>query len=195
MFDASSGELEARPADPEHIEYGQERRNGLVEGIIAESEDDDLLDRYLAGKRVPYDQLVTDLEAAVARASFFPVIPAVPTSGLGVRELVEVLVRGIPGAGRAPRPARHPPDGRPREAVTADPDGPLVAEVIKTTSDPYVGRISLVRVFSGTLRASDEVHVSGHLATEREGRAPDHRRTATTSTSVRPASRSRRAAP
>ncbi len=173
VFDASSGELEARPADPEHIEYGQERRNGLVEGIIAESEDDDLLDRYLAGKRVSYDQLVTDLEAAVARASFFPVIPAVPTSGLGVRELVEVLVRGVPGPDEHPVPRVTRPDGRPREAVTADPDGPLVAEVIKTTSDPYVGRISLVRVFSGTLRASDEVHVSGHLATERQGRAAD----------------------
>ena len=154
-------------ADPEHIEYGQERRNGLVEGIIAESEDDDLLDRYLAGKRVSYEQLVTDLEAAVARASFFPVFPAVPTSGLGVRELVEVLVRGIPGPDEHPVPPVTRPDGTPREAVTADPDGPLVAEVIKTTSDPYVGRISLVRVFSGTLRASDEVHVSGHLVTDR----------------------------
>ena len=169
VFDTSSGELEARPADPEHIEYGQERRNGLVEGIIAESEDDDLLERYLAGKRVSYDQLVTDLEAAVARASFFPVLPCVPTTGLGVRELVEVLVRGIPGPDEHPLPRVTRPDGGPREAVTADPDGPLVAEVVKTTSDPYVGRISLVRVFSGTLRANDEVHVSGHLATERAG--------------------------
>jgi elongation factor G len=171
VFDLSSGELEARPADPEHVEFAQERRDGLVEGIIAESEDDDLLDRYLAGKRVPYDQLVTDLEAAVARGSFFPVLPAVPTAGLGVRELVEVLVRGVPGPDEHPVPPVTTPDGQPREAVTADPDGPLVAEVVKTTSDPYVGRISLVRVFSGTLRPGDDVHVSGHLVTER-GAAP-----------------------
>ena len=39
-----------------------------------------------------------------------------------------------------------------------------MAEVVKTTTDPYVGRISLVRVFSGTLRPSTTVHVSGHLA-------------------------------
>ncbi len=173
VFDTSSGELEARPADPEHVEYGQERRNGLVEGIIAESEDDDLLERYLAGKRVSYDQLVTDLEAAVARASFFPVLPCVPTSGLGVRELVEVLVRGIPGPDEHPLPRVTSPDGEPREAVTADPDGPLVAEVVRTTSDPYVGRISLVRVFSGTLRAGEPVHVSGHLAAGRGGRPGD----------------------
>ncbi|RSS47626.1 elongation factor G-like protein EF-G2, partial [Streptomyces sp. WAC07061] len=50
----------------------------------------------------------------------------------------------------------------PRPAVTCDPAGPLLAEVVKTSSDPYVGRVSLVRVFSGTLRPEETVHVSGH---------------------------------
>ncbi|NXY97974.1 elongation factor G-like protein EF-G2, partial [Streptomyces sp. BR123] len=59
------------------------------------------------------------------------------------------------------------PDGAERPAVTCDPDGPLVAEVVKTSSDPYVGRISLVRVFSGTLRPEQTVHVSGHGLTDR----------------------------
>jgi len=54
------------------------------------------------------------------------------------------------------------PSGRPRQPLTCDPDGPLAAEVVKTSSDPYVGRISLVRVFSGTIRPDETVHVSGH---------------------------------
>jgi elongation factor G len=56
------------------------------------------------------------------------------------------------------------PDGDPREPLACDAAGPLVAEVVKTTTDPYVGRISIVRVFSGTLRPDAIVHVSGHFS-------------------------------
>lgn len=59
------------------------------------------------------------------------------------------------------------PEGREREVTACDPNGPLVAEVVKTASDPYVGRVSLVRVFSGTLRPDDTVHVSGHGLADR----------------------------
>jgi elongation factor G len=62
--------------------------------------------------------------------------------------------------------------GKEASGLTCDPDGPLLAEVVKTTSDPYVGRISLVRVFSGTLRPDMSVHVSGHGRAERGH--PDH---------------------
>jgi elongation factor G len=64
------------------------------------------------------------------------------------------------------------PDGSPAPAIGCDPDGPLVAEVVKTTTDPYLGRVSLVRVFSGTLRPDIPIHVSGHGMSERGH--PDH---------------------
>ncbi len=163
VFDESSGVLTMAPASDDLVQERLPLRNELVEAIIAESEDDDLLERYLAGQRVPFAQLVVDLEAAVARGTFYPVVPAIPISGLGVREIVEILVQGLPAPHEHLVPPVTDPDGEPREPITPDADGPLLAEVVKTSTDPYVGRASLVRVFSGRLRATDVVHVSGHL--------------------------------
>jgi elongation factor G len=56
------------------------------------------------------------------------------------------------------------PAGAPADPITCDPAGPLVAEVVKTSTDPYVGRVSLVRVFSGVLDPDVPVHVSGHFS-------------------------------
>ena len=55
------------------------------------------------------------------------------------------------------------PDGGRFADLSCDPSGPLVAEVVRTTSEPYVGRLSLVRVFSGTLTPDTVLHVCGHL--------------------------------
>jgi elongation factor G len=79
-------------------------------------------------------------------------------------ELLEVIVRGFPSPLEHPLPAVTSPGGDPREPLACDPSGVLCAEVVKTTTDPYVGRISLVRVFSGTLRPDTLVHVSGHFS-------------------------------
>jgi elongation factor G len=167
-YSGTGGDPAARPvtreADPEHLEAMEEARGALVEGIIQESEDDSLLDRYLAGEQVSYDTLVADLEKAMVRGAFHPVLPVVAPTGLGVDQLLEVLVRGFPSPLQQALPPVTTPDGEPREPLTCDPKGPLVAEVVKTTSDPYVGRVSLVRIFSGTLEPDTPVHVSGHFS-------------------------------
>ncbi len=165
--DYSGGQPAERDADPEHLELIEGPRNELIEGIIAESEDESLMDRYLGGEEIPLDTLVDDLETAVARGSFHPVLAACGVTGLGAEALVEVLTSAFP------TPAEHalPPvtgiDGSPRAPLTCDPAGPLVAEVVKTTVDPYVGRVSLLRVFSGTLKPDLAVHVAGHGMAER----------------------------
>ena len=71
-------------------------RSALIEGIIAESEDETLMDRYLAGEDIAQDILVQDLETAVARASFHPVLPTSAETGLGVSELLETVTRAFP---------------------------------------------------------------------------------------------------
>jgi elongation factor G len=86
------------------------------------------------------------------------------TTGLGTSELLDMVVAGFPSPSEHPLPEVFSPEGKLGPALSCDPDGPLVAEVVKTTSDPYVGRVSLVRVFSGTIRPDMTVHVSGHFS-------------------------------
>jgi elongation factor G len=150
--------------DASYTEQIEERRGTLIEGIIEESEDETLMERYLGGEEIDQSVLIDDLEKAVARASFFPVIPVCSTTGVGTLELLEIATSGFPAPDEHPMPEVFTPQGAPRQGLTCDPDGPLLAEVVKTTSDPYVGRVSLVRVFSGTIRPDATVHVSGHFS-------------------------------
>ncbi|MFC6088798.1 elongation factor G-like protein EF-G2 [Saccharothrix lopnurensis] len=145
----------------------EEQRNALIEGVIAESEDETLMERYLSGEEVDQATLVADLETAVARGSFHPVVPVCSTTGLGLPELLDGIARAFPSPLEHALPAVTGVDGIPHPRIEADPDGPLVAEVVRTAVDSYVGRVSLVRVFSGTLRPERPVHVSGHGMADR----------------------------
>lgn len=142
-------------------------RGALIEGIIAESEDESLMDRYLGGEEIPQEVLVSDLETAVARGSFHPVIATSAETGLGLAELLEVVTRAFPPPTEHARPAVTLLDGSPAATPDCDPSGPLLGEVVRTTTDPFLGRVCLVRLFSGTLREDTAVHVAGHGLADR----------------------------
>ena len=168
IHDYSSGTRVDREPEATHLELIESTRAGLIEAIIAESEDETLMDRYLAGEHIDHDTLISDLEMAVARGSFYPVIAtAVELGGLGTTEVLDLVRRGFPSPLEHPLPPVSTPDGQPRGPLACDPSGPLCAEVVKTTTDPYVGRLSLVRIFSGRLTPDSFVHVSGHFGGQR----------------------------
>jgi elongation factor G len=157
--DDVTGLVDLMNDDGEH----EELRGALIEGIIEESEDETLMDRYLGGEEISHATLTEDLEKAVARGSFHPVVPVCSMSGVGCVELLDLAVDGFPSPLEHPSPEVFTPAGKEADAIQGDRNGMLVAEVVRTASDPYVGRVSLVRVFSGTLTADDPVHVSGHF--------------------------------
>jgi elongation factor G len=167
MFDYSSGTRTERDPDAALADRVGELRGTLIEGIIQESEDESLMDSYLSGEEIDPKSLIDDLETAVARGTFYPVLAASAPHAVGMEELLEVITQAFPSPDEHPLPAVTSVDGKPVTGLKSDPDGPLLAEVVKTTSDPYVGRVSLVRVFSGTLRPDTVVHVSGHGMAER----------------------------
>ena len=172
LYDYSSGSrVSAEPAGDD-LPRMASSRDELIEGIITESEDETLMDRYLSGEPISTSVLIEDLEKAVARSSFYPVLACASGQGIGMAELLEVMTQAFPSPLEHPLPPVTGIDGSAVSGLACDPEGPLLAEVVKTTSDPYVGRISLVRVFSGTLRPDATVHVSGHGRASRGH--PDH---------------------
>ena len=78
-----------------------ELRSALIEGIIEESEDESLMERYLGGESIDRAVLIDDLEKAVARGSFFPALPVCSATGVGTHELLDVIARGFPPPRRA----------------------------------------------------------------------------------------------
>ncbi|WP_426765819.1 elongation factor G-like protein EF-G2 [Pseudarthrobacter sp. 1G09] len=168
VTDYTQGESPStRDAPADDTAAAAEAHGELIEGIIAESEDETLMERYLSGEDIDTGVLVEDLETAVARGSFHPVIPTSAVTGLGTLELLDMLVRAFPPPSEAGVPEATDLEGRHGRSLGCDPSGPLAAEVVRTSNDPFLGRICLVRVFSGTLREDSPVHVGGHGLADR----------------------------
>ncbi|MDR2373804.1 MAG: elongation factor G-like protein EF-G2 [Bifidobacteriaceae bacterium] len=161
VVDFTTGQRQVRAAEGDEVGKMERNREAFIEALITESGDEDLMEAYLEGDELDGEALKADLQKAMAAASFFPIMPMAAAGGIGTDELLYLIRDGFPSPVVAELPEVLDPAGK-EVAVSCDPKGPLVAEVIKTTQDPYVGRISIVRVFSGTLRAESTVHVEGH---------------------------------
>ena len=131
-----------------------EQRGALIEAVIEESEDETLMDRYLGG-RGDRPRPAGRRPRARGRPRLVP--PGDPgrldAPASAPRSCSTSSSPGFPSPLEHPLPEVFTPAGAPGPAISCDPDGPLVAEIVKTTTDPYVGRVSLVRVFSGTAPA------------------------------------------
>jgi elongation factor G len=127
------------------------RRDQLLEA--ASEADDDVLTKYLEGDEITDAELDACLHRGVRDSILAPVLVASATKGIGLRGLLDAIVRYLPTpAEESPTVAREPKSGDPVE-VAPVADGPLLVRVFKTTADPFVGRLTYLRVLSGTLRS------------------------------------------
>lgn len=128
-------------------------RMELIE-VAAEGEDA-LLEKYLEGSDLSAEEIMRGLRAIVLKGAYIPVFVAAGSAETGIAPLLDALV------GLMPSPADMPPvkaqgkDGE--EELWAEDSGPLAAYVWKTTADPFVGRITYLRVYSGVLNADSRV--------------------------------------
>jgi len=128
----------------------------LIESII--SVDEEVTERYLEGTGPTDEEIGRLLTRSVLEGSLIPIACVSSKSEVGLKELLDALVLCAVPPDAITRTGKK--DGQEVE-VMADPSGPLAAQVFKTRIDPFVQKISYLRVFSGTLKTGESVHVSG----------------------------------
>ncbi len=143
------------------------RRDQLLEA--AAEADDDVLTKYLEGEEVSDPELEACLRKGVKESVLAPVLVGSAAKGIGLRGLLDAIVRYLPSpADEAPAAAIDAKSGAD-VAVPPDVNGPLLVRVFKTTADPFVGRLTYLRVLSGTLRSQAHVWNAEHGEEERIG--------------------------
>ena len=142
------------------------RRDQLLEA--AAEADDDVLTKYLEGEEISDPELEACLRKGVKESILAPVLVGSAVSGVGLQALLDAIVRYLPS----------PADEGPVKAtdksgnmvdVAPDPNGPLLARVFKTAADPFVGKLTYFRVYSGTMHSQGHTWNAAKDADERIG--------------------------
>lgn len=131
----------------------EEMRQALVEKI-AET-DDELIERFLGDEEITDDELKTALGKAVAVGDIVPVLAGSALKSAGVTPLLDAMVEILPSAETA-RLAAKTPDGKDA-ALTVGANEPVATLIFKTMADPYVGKLTYFRVYTGTVRQNSDL--------------------------------------
>jgi elongation factor G len=145
----------------------KEYREKLVEA--AAETDDDLLAKYLEEGSLGEPEMLKALRAGITQGKLVPVVCAAASKSIGVHTLLDLIVESLPSP--ADRPEVTGTDTKTKQpgTRTADAKAPVTALVFKTLSDPHIGKLSLFRVLSGTLKADSTLLNAGRGARERMG--------------------------
>ena len=171
-IDLLHGQILKGPKDPigdlpenEKERVGDYQRQ-LVEAIVETNEE--LMNRYLEGKEMSYDELRDALHAAVRAGDVVPVLASSSTKRVGFAGLLSAIVQLLPSPAEAGTIVGSDANGK-EIARKVSPDEKLAAFVFKTLADPFVGKLSYVRVYSGTLHHNTQVFDATKKETERVG--------------------------
>jgi elongation factor G len=165
--------MKAYPGDgssPEEIpaEYMDEVENARMELIeVAAEGEDALLEKYLEGEELTSAEILQGFSTVVRSGSYVPVFVAAGLAEIGLRPLLDAIVDLMPAPNERPAVIAQGKDGE--EQLQGGDSGPLAAYVWKTTADPFVGRITYFRVYSGTINSDSRVWNPNKSAEERLG--------------------------
>ena len=156
------------PVPSEYEETFQEYRQAMIEKIV--ETDEKLLIRYLEGEELEEEDLRAALREATIQRRLVPVLCGSAISGKGVHPLLDAIIHYLPSPADVPPVEGVEPKTEETDWRFPDPEAPLAALAFKVVTDPYVGRLVFLRIYSGSVKAGASViNVSkGHR--ERMGR-------------------------
>ena len=166
LFEGDKGTVSETDIPEDLVDEVSVYRESLME-IVAET-DDDLIEKFLEEGELSADDVKTGLKSGVVSGTIAPVCVCAATRNLGTAPLLDIINSYMPSpAEMKPLSATHPESGDPVE-VKSSADEPFSALVFKTMADPYAGRLTIFRVFSGTLKG-DSFYNSSKKESERFG--------------------------
>ena len=138
------------------VDVVEEYRTKLIEGIAEES--DDLLNKYIQDHNsISEEEMIAAIRKATIEMRITPVICGASFKNKGVQKLLDAIIRFLPSPVDVPSVSGINPKTEKLETRVQEPDAPLSALAFKIATDPYVGRIAFIRVYSGTLEAGSYV--------------------------------------
>ena len=165
LFDDPKGNYKSAEIPAEMKSDAEQCRETLIEDI-AEC-DEALMDKYLESGELTPDELNTGLRGGIASGSLFPVVCGSAVKNIGVATLMDMIIHYFPspvdrGAATGKKPGKDETEQRrPEESE------PFSAMVFKTIADPYAGRLTLFRVYSGTLSTEGSIYNASRKQSER----------------------------
>jgi elongation factor G len=159
---------EATPVPEEMYDFVVGQREQMVEKV-AES-DDTLTEKFLEGEEITEDELIRALRVATLSGDIVPVLCGSALKNKGVQRLLDAVVNYLPSPKDVPPKIGINPDTGREVTVFSDEADPFVALAFKVVTDPFVGRLTYVRVYSGQLSAGGTVMNMTKSKKERAGR-------------------------
>ncbi|MDD2572990.1 MAG: elongation factor G [Firmicutes bacterium] len=159
---------EQKPVPDDLIELAKKYRNHMLESIA--DYDDSLMEKYLEGEDIPREDIVKALRAATLNVSIIPVLCGSSYRNKGVQPLLNAIVAYLPSPADVEAIRGQLPDGDEFEERHPFDDEPFSALAFKIMADPYVGKLTFFRVYSGTLKTGTYVYNVTKGKKERIGR-------------------------
>jgi len=148
-------------------EQAEASREKLVEAAV--EADDELINKYLEGESLSNEEVLAALKKSTVAGKLVPVFAGAALKSIGARQILDGICQCLPSPEEAgPVTAKKAGTGEQVE-IKPDSASPFAALVFKTSADPYVGKLSYFRVYSGTISANSQVWNSGKNAMERIG--------------------------